>query len=131
FVGSAVGSASANAIDSPSIASPEAHPTSAPRKCMHICFINPPIEFYSPISGGAVATIAMEQARQLLNRGHEVTVLTPVNGDPIYPIGNVVPIQVRRREDLNILQRALSKIRRKLFQWDWPYYEWYRDSFLS
>ena len=32
---------------------------------MHVCFLNMPIEYYSPVSGGAVATILMETAREL------------------------------------------------------------------
>ena len=63
---------------------------------MHVCLINMPIEYYSPVSGGAISTIMMHTARELLERGHRVSVLTPVNADPVYGIGKVIPPWMRR-----------------------------------
>ncbi len=57
-----------------------------------------PIEYYSPISGGAVSTVVMNHAKALIARGHEVTVLTVQNDDPIYDVGQVVPIEARDRD---------------------------------
>ncbi len=96
---------------------------------MHVCFLNMPIEYYSPVSGGAIATIIKETAKELLARGHKVTVLTPTNGDPIYPIGEVVPLDTRLRDQLSLPQRALSRLRNKSNPWDYAYYEYYLASF--
>jgi len=96
---------------------------------MNFCFLNMPIEYYSPVSGGAIATVIMQTARTLLERGHHVHVLTITNGDEIYPVGQVTPIEARRREDLPRLLRYLSAIRRRLHRWDWPRYESYLGSF--
>jgi glycosyltransferase involved in cell wall biosynthesis len=95
---------------------------------MHFCFINMPIEYYSPISGGAISTIIMSTARELLARGHRVTVMTIVNDDETYAIGDVVPIDARQRNDLHFLQRRVSSLRQKLSKWDWPYFEYYLRS---
>jgi glycosyltransferase involved in cell wall biosynthesis len=93
---------------------------------MHICFLLPSFEYYSPQSGGAIANVAMNQARELLARGHRVTVLAPDDGGVRYDIGEVIPLAVATRSTLNILQRALSsRVRRPLFHYDWPYYEYY------
>ena len=96
---------------------------------MHIAFLNMPIEYYSPTSGGAVATIIMQTAKELLARGHQVSVLTPTNDDPIYPIGKVVPLAARQRDQLTLSQRALSRLRHKAAAWDYAYYEYYLASF--
>ena len=96
---------------------------------MNICFLNMPIEYYSPVSGGAISTIIMQTATELLARGHQVTVLTPTNADPIYSVGAVVPIAARRRDQLSLPQRALSRLRNKTTAWDYAYYEYYSASF--
>ena len=96
---------------------------------MHVCFLNMPIEYYSPTSGGAIATIIKETAKELLERGHQVTVLTPTNADPLYPIGEIVPLETRQRDQLSLPQRALSRLRNKTTDWDYAYYEYYKASF--
>ncbi len=96
---------------------------------MHVCFLNMPIEYYSPVSGGAVATIIMQTAKELLARGHKVTVLTPTNGDPIYPVGEIVPLDAKQRDQLSLPQRALSRLRHETWAWDYAYYEYYLASF--
>lgn len=98
---------------------------------MHICFVNMPIEFYSPISGGAIATVIMQTARELLSRGHQVTVLTRVNADERYHVGEVVPIDGKDRDDLHFLQRRWSSAMSKLRHWDWPYFGYYLRSFTE
>lgn len=90
-----------------------------------------PIEYYSPVSGGAVATVIMQQARELLARGHDVSVLTVLNDDPTYPIGQIVPIKAPNREELGRFQRIGCKIKRRLFAWDYPYYGYYQKSFMQ
>jgi len=88
-----------------------------------------PIEFYSPVSGGAIATIIMQTARELIARGHTVSVLTPINGDPLYDVGTVVPLDARQRHQLFLPQRALSRLRHKTNLWDYAYYEYYLGAF--
>lgn len=88
-----------------------------------------PIEYYSPVSGGAISTIIMQTASELLARGHEVTVLTPTNADPVYSVGAVVPLDARQRDQLSLPQRALSRFRNKTTAWDYAYYEYYLASF--
>lgn len=92
---------------------------------MHFCFINMPIEFYSPTTGGAIATVIMETAQCLMSAGHEVTILTAATADPQYPVGRVVPLHVKTRNDLNFVQRRLAALRTRMFHWDWPYYHHY------
>ena len=98
---------------------------------MRICFLNAPIEYYSPISGGAVATIMMQSARCLIARGHEVTVLTIVNDDEVYPVGKVVPIEAPGRDRISTLPRKLAVLRSRFLGWDWPYYAYYLRSFTQ
>jgi glycosyltransferase involved in cell wall biosynthesis len=98
---------------------------------MHVCFLNMPIEYYSPVSGGAVATILMETARELQTAGHQVTVLTATNADPVYPVGTVVPIRNCNRDNLNFLQRRIAAAQRRLHHWDWPYYGHYKSAFTA
>lgn len=98
---------------------------------MNICFLNMPIEYYSPASGGAISTIIMQMAREFIERGHQVTVLSITDGEEIYKVGKVVPIQAKTRNDLHFLQRRLSSVKGKLNQWDWPYYEFYLRSSLK
>jgi len=87
-----------------------------------------PIEYYSPVSGGAISTIIMSTTRELLGRGHKVSVLTMVGEDETYDVGEVVPIRVPKRDDLHFLQRRLSSLRGRLAGWDWPYFEYYLGS---
>jgi spore coat protein SA len=98
---------------------------------MHFCFINMPIEYYSPTCGGAISTIIMETAKELLALGHEVTVMTKTNDEPIYDIGTVIAIDARENEQLTPFERANCRIMRKLLRWDWPYFGPYKDSFVK
>jgi len=95
---------------------------------MNICFLLPPIERYSPVSGGAIATKTMQKARRLIARGHQVTVLAPASEDEAYVVGDVVPIYCPQREDLNVVQRGISHYLRKFRRWDWLYFEYYLRS---
>lgn len=98
---------------------------------MHICFLNMPIEYYSPISGGAVATVIMQTGRCLLQRDHSVSVLTLLDGNETYPVGKVIPLNVKGRGDLIRPLRYWSAIRRRWECWDWPAYEYYLASYSS
>ena len=90
-----------------------------------------PIEYYSPVSGGAIATVIMSTGRELLARGHQVSVITRVNGDGIYGVGDVMPIEMWDRSNLHFFQRRLSSIRQRIHGWDWPYFEHYLRSVLE
>jgi glycosyltransferase involved in cell wall biosynthesis len=93
---------------------------------MHFCFINMPIEYYSPMSGGAISTIIAETARELLAQGRQVTVLSRVDGVAIHPHGKVVPLASCAVDDLNLFQRRLSGLRSRINEWDWPNFDYYR-----
>jgi glycosyltransferase involved in cell wall biosynthesis len=90
---------------------------------MHVAFVNLPIEFYSPVSGGAISTVIAQTSRELVRAGHRVTVLTPVNDDPVYDAGDVVPVVHKRRDDLSFARRRLSRLRQLAGRWDWPFFE--------
>ncbi len=96
---------------------------------MHFCFVNMPIEYYSPVSGGAISTIIMQVSKELINLGHEVTVLTKKNSAETYNICEVVEIHAPDKTDLSIFERAKCKVLRKLESWDYPYYGLYLKSF--
>jgi glycosyltransferase involved in cell wall biosynthesis len=98
---------------------------------MHIVFLNPQIEYFSPVSGGAVATIAMQYASEMISRGHKVTVLSPIDENEVYPVGEIIPLHAPRRHELTRLQRAISKIQTRLWRWDIAFYRWYRQSFVK
>jgi glycosyltransferase involved in cell wall biosynthesis len=96
---------------------------------MHVCYINPKGEFYSPISGGAVATVTMEHARELLRRGHEVSVLSVAGPEELYDVGHVVKMPAVDRTNVSFPLRRLSGLRRRIHGWDEHFYEYYRRSF--
>ena len=90
---------------------------------MKICFINLPIEFYNPVSGGAISTIIYQTAKELILAGHDVTVMTPVDGNPTYQVGSIIQVDARNRSDLNFVQRRCSDLIRYFAKYDWPYFE--------
>ena len=90
-----------------------------------------PIEFYSPVSGGAIATVIMQTARSLIASGHHVSVLTTLDGNPTYPFGNIVPIEHRVAANLKAVQRLLSRVTGKLKGFDWPCFDLYLRSFIG
>lgn len=98
---------------------------------MHICFLNSPIEYYSPTSGGALATIIMQTARGLLAHGHLVSVLSLTDEDETYPVAHVVPILAPRRDQIAPLPRKLAVLRSRRAGWDWPYWSFYLRSYSA
>ncbi len=94
----------------------------------HFCFVNMPIEYYSPVSGGAISTVIMYTGKELLARGHKVSVLTVVNEDETYDVGELVRLDARKRDDLPFLMRRISSLRWRFSGFDWPYFEYYLDS---
>jgi len=90
---------------------------------MHICHLNMPTEVYSSETGGAVAHVIAQTSRELIRMGHRVSVVTPVASRGVYPFGEVVPLTVRRREDLSRYERLVSRARYYRHHWDWAYYD--------
>jgi glycosyltransferase involved in cell wall biosynthesis len=96
---------------------------------MHICFLSPQIEYYSPTVGGAIATGIMQKAKRLIARGHQVTVLAVATDEPVYPVGTYIPLPRAGRDNLNLLQRRLAAVWLRLGKWDRRFYEYYMRSF--
>lgn len=95
---------------------------------MHITFANMLIERYSPTNGGAISTWIYEQTRRLEARGHRVSVLTRVDAEATYDVGDVVPVVVRERHEWGFPRRAWSRVLQNWHAWDWPYYNAYLKS---
>jgi glycosyltransferase involved in cell wall biosynthesis len=83
---------------------------------MRFLFVMPFIERYSPTSGGAVATITASVARELLIKGHEVDVIAPDDGQPIYSFGKVSLVGCENANLIPILGHLEARIR----GWNWP-----------
>jgi len=94
----------------------------------HVCFVNMPIEYYSPVSGGAISTVIYQTARELIARGNKVSVLTVVNEDETYSVGEIIEVVAKKRDDLSFLRRRVSSLRLRFSGFDWPYFEYYLDS---
>lgn len=78
-----------------------------------------------------MATIAMQSAKQLINLGHDVSILTPNNGDATYNVGAVTGIHSPQRADIASLPRKIAALQDRINGWDWPYYRYYRNAFAS
>ena len=93
---------------------------------MRVAFVLPPIERYSPQSGGAIATVVMQQAKRLSCSGHEVAVLGPDHPDVIYPVGQWWPIcGLAGGTRIGLHRRVLTRLRRGMNDWPWPAYDRY------
>jgi glycosyltransferase involved in cell wall biosynthesis len=89
---------------------------------MRILFINMPIEFYSPVSGGAISTIIAKPGEALIKLGHSVDVLSCCDGSGTYPIGQLHELPVRARESMGFAERKLRGLQNRIMKWDWPAY---------
>ena len=93
---------------------------------LHLCYVLPPVERYSPQIGGAIATFTMQQARRLEARGHKISVVAAHEGEEVYDVGDFYPLRNVTRESLSPLQRAIStRVRRRLGAFEWLYQEHY------
>ena len=90
-----------------------------------------PIEFYSPISGGAIATVIMQTTRGLLASGNQVSVLTTIDENPTYPFGAVVRINYPVAQNLPHISRLVSRVIGKIKGFDWPCFDHFLCSFLN
>ncbi len=75
----------------------------------------PPIEYYSPVSGGAVATVTASVAEELELLNHEVYVLSPEDAQPVYPAGRVHPVHF---EPTGLVGRIRAHAEARLRRWD-------------
>ena len=82
-----------------------------------ICFVLPPDERYSSRTGGAIATVTRELARELLHMDESVTILAPDDGEPFYPVGTAVPLRCLGGQSL--LSSLFNKARRRLRPAKW------------
>ncbi len=94
---------------------------------MRFSFISLPIEFYSPITGGAIATIIHEVATELEKDGHEVQVFSANNSEEWFSAGQITPLLYASKSDMTWLRSKWSGLQRRLNRWDWPGY----DSYLT
>jgi glycosyltransferase involved in cell wall biosynthesis len=84
---------------------------------MRFCFLMPQIEQYSPVSGGAIATVTAHVARDLQWRGHRVDVVGADCYEPVYGDGDFHP--VRFRSAVAVSQIA-AHLEARLRGWDLP-----------
>lgn len=56
---------------------------------MHFCFVLPQMEHYSPVSGGAIATVTVHVCKELQLLGHRVDVVAPDCCEPVYNEGTL------------------------------------------
>jgi glycosyltransferase involved in cell wall biosynthesis len=84
---------------------------------MRFCFVMLPFEYYSPVSGGAIATVTMNVVREILKKGHEAVVLTADDGQPLYTAGEVrrLPLEIQ-----GPLGGFVSHVEARVRHWDWP-----------
>jgi len=82
-----------------------------------------PQEYYSPRSGGAVSTVTMESAAQLIKRGHDVSVVTARDENELYSVGEVHPFEMPRREGSSLWRRQLSYRIGRWHGYSWPFYD--------
>src|SRR4051812_10922233 len=93
---------------------------------MRFCFVNMPVEYYSPVSGGAVSTVTAEIAEELLSLGHAVTVVSYTDDQPVHPVGTVVDLGSMPR--LQKPFRSIDRITRRAWRRPFNAYEQYRRS---
>ncbi|MEI6399496.1 MAG: glycosyltransferase family 4 protein, partial [Pseudomonadota bacterium] len=83
---------------------------------MRFCFVMLPFEYYSPVSGGAIATVTMNVIRELEKNGHEAFVLAHDDAQPIYPTGGVRLLPVKPN---SLMGGVISHLQARLCGWDW------------
>jgi glycosyltransferase involved in cell wall biosynthesis len=84
---------------------------------MHFCFLMPQMEHYSPVSGGAIATVTVNVCKELQCRGHRVDVIAPDCCEPVYNDGMLHLI--RSGEAHPLFERALH-LEARFRRWDAP-----------
>jgi len=98
---------------------------------MHIVQLNPVGEIYSPMCGGAISTVILQQTRHLLRRGHDVTVLSVADGQELYSQGRVLRLGPVDRHHLSFARRRWSGLKRRLHGWDVHFYDAYKSGYAA
>jgi len=84
---------------------------------MHFCFLMPQLEYYSPVSGGAIATVTANVSRELLKNSHRVDVVTSECCEPLYGDGTVHEVKAR---SAGAVSEVAAHLEARLRGWDSP-----------
>ena len=87
-------------------------------KEMRFCFLMPQLEHYSPVSGGAIATVTANVARELQFMGHRVDVVAADSYDPVYAAGCFHSV---RESSGGALFEIAAHFEARLRGWDAPH----------
>ncbi len=86
-------------------------------KASHFCFLMPHLEHYSPVSGGAIATVTANVSDELVLRGHKVDVVASDCSEPFYEQGEVHPIRVGM---VGAIPEIAAHLEARFRGWDTP-----------
>ena len=89
---------------------------------LHVCFALPLNERYTPSTGGAIATVTRNLARELASLGHRTTILAPTDGAACYPEGEVIPLHYGPSYPAQVLRRKVNTLHARHQGWVWPDY---------
>jgi glycosyltransferase involved in cell wall biosynthesis len=77
----------------------------------------PQLEYYSPVSGGAIATVTANVSRELLRNSHRVDVITSECCEPLYGDGTVHEVRSRA---VGSITEIVTHLEARLRGWDSP-----------
>jgi len=86
------------------------------------CFVLPAPERYGPGAGGAIATVTRQVGAALLRAGHQVSVLTPDDGGPVYAAGEVHRLRYGEAHRPPSLVHKAHVVEARLRRWVWADY---------
>jgi glycosyltransferase involved in cell wall biosynthesis len=75
------------------------------------------MEYYSPVSGGAIATVTANVSRELLRNSHRVDVITSECCEPVYGYGTVHEVKSRTA---GAMTEVSAHLEARLRGWDSP-----------
>lgn len=84
---------------------------------MHFCFLMPQLERYSPVSGGAIATVTANVSCELLRNSHRVDVITAECCEPVYEYGTVHEVRAGAN---GAISEMAAHLEARLRGWDSP-----------
>jgi glycosyltransferase involved in cell wall biosynthesis len=84
---------------------------------MHFCFLMQQLEHYSPVSGGAIATVTANVAHELQSSRHRVDIIAPECFEPLYAEGRVHTI---RTGSTGAVAEIAAHLEARLRNWDSP-----------
>jgi glycosyltransferase involved in cell wall biosynthesis len=85
---------------------------------MRFCFLMPQLEHYSPVSGGAIATVTANVAHELERGGDCVDVIAPDCGEPTYRRGKLHLVNVHKA---GALREIAAHLEARLRRWHFPH----------